>query len=131
MSKYNVFISACRSIAADAENTAELRATLDRAGLPSVACEGCYGGVTEASFKVLCDDESEVLICYFAARRYDQDCILVVDTTGRCYQFVNCQDAFHDQFHGEWVKGGVYPVLNADGDYTKIGGCLYQLINRV
>ena len=131
MSRYNVFISACRGIAADAENTVMLRDTLDRAGLPSVACEGVYGGVKEASFKVLCDDESEVLVCFFQGKFYNQDCILVVDTVGRCYQFINCQDAFRDQFNGEWTNGGMYPVLNADGDHTKIGGLPYQLMNRL
>ena len=132
MSRYNVFISACRGTAADAENTAALRITLDRAGLPSVACEGVYNGTREASFKVLCEDSSEVLICFFQGRYYNQDCILVVDTVSRCYKFLDCAEAFDSQFNGDhWTNGGVYPVLQADGDHTMIGGLPYQLINRL
>lgn len=130
--RYHVYVSACRGTSSDAENTAELRATLDRAGLPHVACEGVYQGTREASFKVLCEDSSEVLICYFAAHRYDQDCILVVDTIEICYQFISCSATFQEQFNGDhWTKGGLYPVLSVEGDHTMIGGLPYQLIDRL
>lgn len=131
MSRYNVFISACRGIAADAENTMMMRATLDRAGLPSVACEGVYGGVKEASFMVNCEDETDVLVCFFQGRFYNQECILVVDTIGRCYKFIDCKEAFAEQFRGDWTNGGMYPVLSVEGDHTKIGGLPYQLIDRL
>ena len=129
--RYHVYVSACRGTSSDAENTATLRDSLDRAGLPHVACEGVYQGTREASFKVLCEDSSEVLICYFAAHRYDQDCILVVDTIDRCYQFLCCAEAFDGQFKGFWINGGMHPVLQADGDHTIIGGLPYQLIDRL
>ena len=129
--RYHVYVSACRGTSSDAENTATLRDSLDRAGLPHVACEGVYQGTREASFKVLCEDSSEVLICFFQGRYYNQDCILVVDTVSRCYKFIDCAEAFDSQFNGPWTNGGVYPVLSVEGDHTIIGGLPYQLIDRL
>ena len=131
MSRYHVYVSACRGNSSDAENTAALRQRLDNTDIPTVACEGVYGGVKEASFKALCNSETDVLVCFFQGRLYNQECILVVDTIGRCYKFIDCKEAFQDQFHGEWTSGGMYPVLSVEGDHTMIGGLPYQLIDRL
>ena len=133
MSKYTVYISACRGLPCDAENTAALRDALDRAGLPSVAAVGCYGGVKEASFKVSCDNESELLSCFFQARLYNQECILVTSGLTRGYIFMMCNESFEEQLNNpsRWTKGGVYPVLEPTGDHTIIGGCAYELMQRV
>ena len=126
--RYHVYVSACRGTSSDAENTATLRDSLDRAGLPHVACEGVYGGVKEASFKVLCEDASEVLICYFAANQYDQECILVLDIINSTYKFIRCGTVFSDQWESGWAAGYMRPLARTPlGDHTEVGGVCYQL----
>lgn len=128
MSRYHVFISACRGIAADTENTVKLRDLLDGAGLSHVAALGCYCGVKEASFMVECATRYIVYQLHELVTEFKQECILVIDTLSNKYQFLNFTDDLSEQWNAPWGDGYMRELPQAPiGDHTVIGGHYYQL----
>lgn len=129
---FKVFISACRGKDTDAADTVTLRQSLDCYGLPSVTVDGVYAGKHEASYLVVLtgdDKEYKLIQVLGLADYYHQDCVLVVDDEHGLFAFMRPTESV-TAIH--WQLGKLVKVARRDahaiiGDYSVIGGMLYQL----
>lgn len=123
-----VFITAYqlgKTISENAQALAALEGTMQVAGVTYTEVQGCYGGVSEPSYKVQATNLQQVAILASAANAWNQDSILIANDDG-----TNAHLLMHD---GSIIPLGNYEECPEEdclesGNYTYDNGKYYACV---
>lgn len=128
LNRMHVVLSAELAGAQDnARNTEFLERRLVADGFNYDPAEGCYKGVTEASFVVQVESFPEVLQLLTISDEFEQESVLLVDARGKGYILYNKKSEMTAL--GKLMESIYNPVSEHVDAYTKVGDTYYYTYN--